>query len=69
MKRLILAVCCIGLLSACKAQHGEQFQQIAPSRIAYEIVIVDGCEYIHLDISYSGFTHKGNCKNPEHKSR
>lgn len=35
------------------------------SRITYNVVVLDGCQYICG--SSGGFTHKGNCKNPIHQ--
>lgn len=34
----------------------------------YNIVIIDGCEYLRLEHThgYASLTHKGNCKNPIH---
>ena len=31
----------------------------------YEIIIIEGCEYINWGVSYGymNITHKGNCKN------
>lgn len=44
---------------------------IGSNGATYNIVIIDGCEYVQgwKGNSYGGpiMTHKGNCKNPFHK--
>jgi hypothetical protein len=70
MEKIILLACCIGLLSACSVEESpwKGVQQIAPSRVSYEVIIIDGCEYISISGKY-GFSHKGNCKNTEHENK
>lgn len=68
MKKIILAVCCIGLLSSCISRDdlsdNRELGQII-TVIPTGTVLVEGCEYISLPGKY-GFSHKGNCKNPIH---
>jgi len=72
---LIAAIFLLGLTAGC-------FIEVAPetkggsiihtniSRDSFEIVMYDGCEYIkNRAYSYHFvYTHKGNCKNPIHKT-
>lgn len=59
------------LLSGCAPPKTDDFKSGLPNN--FTILEIEGCEYIQYDASsgqarvYS-LTHKGNCKNPIHKS-
>lgn len=55
----------VGVFTACT--RGDELKN-ANSFKDYEVIEIDGCEYIQYGTSY-GFleiTHKGNCKNAIH---
>jgi hypothetical protein len=62
-KVLFVIVCIIGMVS-CSVKGGTETGSIGD----YSIKVIDGCEYIELDMGrgktrvYS-LTHKGNCNN------
>lgn len=63
MKYLIFAVLLIG----CNEIHDNEAERLERG-IKYEIIKIDGCQYIYWHAIYEGmFAHKGNCDNPIHK--
>jgi hypothetical protein len=71
MRKLLLslAACCIvGCADPDKPHFTANGQMLN-----YEIVTIDGCEYIYAAFAGSSNTsmlcHKGNCKNPIHAYR
>jgi hypothetical protein len=62
-KVLFVIVCIIGMVS-CSVQGGTENGSIGD----YSIKVIDGCEYIELDMGLGNtrvysLTHKGNCNN------
>lgn len=71
MKKFILLLTIISTVSCDK-------QSNSSNKIGndYTIRIIDGCEYIECEYGYRGtqsysytLTHKGNCKNANHKCK
>lgn len=73
-KTLILILVSVCLYSCCSDKNSEPIRLDINGEAYYEIVIIDSCEYIFgTDTqAYNGgyfLTHKGNCKNPIHKTK
>ena len=62
MKKLLLIALLIGMMGSCT----ELKNRPNGLPIGYEVVVMDGCEYINETYS-NRITHKGNCSNPIHK--
>ena len=64
MKKVLFVIVCIIAMASCSVQGGTETGSIGD----YSIKVIDGCEYIELDMGrgntrvYS-LTHKGNCNN------
>ena len=61
----------IGLLTTCQESHKIEvalIQQEKHTAPRFEVVEIDGCEYLRFDVThgYATLCHKGNCKNPIH---
>ncbi len=54
------------MLILLSCDDNENQRSIVDGQNVWEIVH-DECQYISFTASESGFTHKGNCKNPIHK--
>lgn len=55
------------------ALYGCGTSPMNPDQTDYKIILIDSCEYIEVskyigsNIGYYSLTHKGNCKNINHK--
>jgi len=77
MKNIIIIlgiILTISLFSCDKNQGfggGTQWVKKEAVKNTYEIIEIEGCEYIYVSVNSGyagglGLTHKGNCKNPIH---
>jgi hypothetical protein len=70
MKLLLLAVVIsVGLVGCGHLESESQRMEKSENNQKHPIIVIDGCQYITWRGSHSevGFTHKGNCNNPEHR--
>lgn len=76
MKRLLLAVLLIGMMSGCKEPtvKAKSTSYTVPrtggeASNPLKLVEIEGCQYFVCDV-YHGVVlcHKGNCKNPIHNA-
>lgn len=70
MKKLLIAVMLIGMISSCTKKNVKTTptEIVIDGNSSVEVITIEGCEYFKVYSSYGYFslTHKGNCKNPIH---
>lgn len=69
MLKSLLLLAAIFSLSSCVEDDRPEGSRTTKNN--YDIVVIDGCEYIEFDCGYAqcrvySLTHKGNCSNPIH---
>lgn len=72
MKKLLLVLAVA--IASCNTQKTQYIIEPRPILVnghiqaieRFEIIDIDGCEYIVNHRDYEGIIHKGNCKNPIH---
>jgi len=68
MKKALLVIVCAMGMASCSVEGGTETGSIGD----YSIKVIDGCEYIELDMGGGNtrvytLTHKGNCNSNSHK--
>lgn len=74
MKKLLIAVMLIGMISSCTEPtvNAKQTVYTVPkptgdASLPLSVVVIEGCEYFVCSNHYGPvITHKGNCNNPIH---
>lgn len=71
MERIVFCLMIVLLLFSCERKHNNKVVNSVNgnSNLNFEVVEIDGCEYLYRGTGEVLFTHKGNCKFCEEKKQ